>query len=258
MIQQRLTRCKVHRKEKKEHQVKLNTRTILSLLALLALVAGCMQVTTDELMSEERAIELAAADMIDADITMGAGQLTIGGGADPETALFADFTYNIEDLRPQVDYNVAGDGTGQLNVQQPDTVAGPFGEDLQYDWNLQFNEQVPIDLSVNLGAGESTLDLGSLDLAGLDMDIGAGDVIIDLRNVTTGIDASIDGGVGRLQVQLPHDIGVRVEVNGALGEVVVNGLTEQGGAYVNEAYDSTAETLNLTINGGVGQVQLDG
>jgi hypothetical protein len=36
----------------------------------------------------------------------------------------------------------------------------------------------------------------------------------------------------------------------------VRGMTRDGDAYVNEAYGKTAATIDLTVNGGVGEIDL--
>ena len=62
---------------------------------------------------------------------------------------------------------------------------------------MRFNDEVPTDLRVEMGAGESNLDLDSLALTGLDLQMGAGKTTVDLTgDYTRGFDASIEGGVG--------------------------------------------------------------
>jgi hypothetical protein len=48
---------------------------------------------------------------------------------------------------------------------------------------------------------------------------------------------------------------VRVKVNG-LGGVDNGGLKKKGGYYVNEAYGKTPHSLDITVNGGLGNLQL--
>jgi hypothetical protein len=187
---------------------------------------------------------------------MGAGRLSVEGGAD--ALLDAEFTYNLARWQPTVDYAVDG-GRGELVVRQPQGVVRrfPVGE-LRYEWELRLNEGVPIDLEVALGAGESMLDLAGLSLASLEVEMGAGECIVDLAgNWQADIPVSIRGGVGELTVLLPQDMGARIEVAGGLGEVDASGLRVEGDAYTNDAYGESPATLEVEIEGGIGQVNLE-
>ena len=95
-------------------------------------------------------------------------------------------------------------------------------------------------------------------LSHLDLDIGAGSVSLDLRGPWAG-DAEIDiqGGVGETQLQLPQDVGVRVEVERGIGDVDVSGLFREGTAWVNEAFGTAPVTLDITIRAGIGRVVLE-
>jgi hypothetical protein len=63
--------------------------------------------------------------------------------------------------------------------------------------------------------------------------------------------------VGQATVQLPSEVGVRVEAQGGLGEINAEGLQKEGEAYVNDAYGDSEVTLDVDIQGGVGQINLE-
>lgn len=62
------------------------------------------------------------------------------------------------------------------------------------------------------------------------------------------IAASIEGGVGEATVQLPSEIGVRVNAEGPQRE---------GDAHVNDAYGDSDVTLDVDVRGGVGKINLE-
>jgi len=47
---------------------------------------------------------------------------------------------------------------------------------------------------------------------------------------------------------------VRVEAGGVLGQLEIVGLRRQDGAYVNDAYGQSDVTLNVDVQGGVGEL----
>jgi hypothetical protein len=181
--------------------------------------------------------------------------LNLTGGADQ--LMEADFAYNVPDWKPKVNYEVSGD-TGELTVRQGNGGGVRLGGDARNEWDIRFNDEVPTNLSVQMGAGESDLDLDDLTLTGLELEMGAGRTTIDLTgDYERDFVASIQGGVGQATVQLPSEVGVRVEAQGGLGEINAEGLQKEGEAYVNDAYGDSEVTLDVDIQGGVGQINLE-
>jgi hypothetical protein len=109
-----------------------------------------------------------------------------------------------------------------------------------------------------MGAGESDLDLDSLTLTGLDLEIGAGKTTVDLTgDYGQDLDVSIEGGVGEATVQLPSEVGVRVRAEDGLSKINAEGLQREGGSYVNDAYGDSEVILQVDVQGGVGQINLE-
>jgi hypothetical protein len=232
----------------------LRTAAVLALIAAL-LVVGCTKV--GPVQTETQTVDLEGATTARAEVVMGAGRLRVSGGAAPEQILNADFTYNVAAWQPEIDYRVS-DGRGTLSVQQPTVTEAPI-DGARYEWDLRFNEAVPTELYITLGAGESAFDLGTLSLTWLDITMGAGNVSLDLAELQArDLDAQITGGVGKLMVQLPSEVGVRVEVRGGLGRLLVTGLTREDNTYYNDAYGTAEQTLRMRIDGGVGEIELKG
>lgn len=230
---------------------RLGTLLLILTVAAGLLLAGC---ESDPLTEETRTVELGEAVSVLVDITMAAGSLEISDGA---TALMeADFVYNVDEWTPQVNYEVQGQ-EGILTVRQPAGLDINLGDN-RYEWDLEFNGDVPLMIRSKLGAGDSVLDLKGLTLSGLDINIGAGDVDLDLSGAwESGFDGRVRGGVGSVQVLLPSDVGVEVEVTGGLGQVTAVNLRREGNKYFNAAYDESPVTIRLDIEGGVGQVDLE-
>ncbi|HTP70464.1 MAG TPA: toast rack family protein [Dongiaceae bacterium] len=186
-------------------------------------------------------------------VDMPAGELIITGGA--EHLLEADFSQGPSWETPSIDYSVE-DGTGTLNINQPSSKS--FMSNSDNIWKLKLDDEVAIDLKVDMGAGKGDLNLSKLDLTRLQLNIGAGQVNVDLTGERgKDLDASIHGGVGEAIVRLPKNIGVVANVHGGLGSIDVNGLKEEGGRYVNSVYGKAPNTIRLTVEGGIGHIRLD-
>lgn len=223
-------------------------------LLAVALLSGCVSmVTPGDTQTEEQTVEPQGAESAQVAVAMGAGSLNISGGAD--NLMDAEFTYNIEQWQPEVSYTVNG-GRGELSVSQPDNMSVP-NNDVQYSWDVKLTNDLPLTLDVTLGAGESNLDLSELDLEGLSVQTGAGESIVILTgDYSRSFDVSMEGGVGTATLLFNNSVGVQVEVSGGLGSIRAPGFTQDGTTYTNDAYGSADTTLNVSIEGGVGEIQL--
>jgi hypothetical protein len=208
-----------------------------------------------EMRNESRSVQPEDATSVRAHLEMGAGELKVGGAAD--ALMEADFSYNVADWKPQIDYEVSGE-KGELTVKQGSGDEGRLGGGARNDWDLRLNDDVPTDLVVEMGAGESDLDLDSLTLTGLDLQMGAGETTVDLTgDYDRDFDASIEGGVGEATVLVPSKVGVRVRAEGGLGKINAEGFQREGEAYVNDAYGDSDVSLNVDVQGGVGSINLE-
>src|SRR5215217_6513308 len=117
-----------------------------------------------KMQSESRSIQPQNAQSVGADLQMGAGELNITGGADQ--LMEGDFSYNVSEWKPKVTYDVSG-GEGGLLVKQRSAEGAGLSGVARNEWDLRLNDEVPTDLVVQMGAGESDLDLDSLALTGV-------------------------------------------------------------------------------------------
>jgi hypothetical protein len=231
------------------------------MMAAIAVVAGACGTQpggtqqVGEMQSESRSIDAQDADSTRAKLQMGAGELNLTGGADQ--LMEADFSYNVSDWKPKVSYHVSSE-EGELVVKQGSGGGVRLGGDARNEWDIRLNDEVPTDLVVQMGAGESDLDLDSLTLTGLDLQMGAGKTTVDLTgDYEQNFDASIQGGVGEATVMLPSEVGVKAKAEGGLGKINAEGLQREGEAYINDAYGDTDVSLNVDIKGGIGQINLE-
>lgn len=224
----------------------------LTLVAIVVL-AGCTVYATAR--HDLRRIDAQGAQSARVEIHMGAGHLNLNGGAD--ALLEADFVYNPPDWKPEMTYAVQ-DGQGELVVSQPEQLH-PLGLGVnRYEWTLNLNNQTPLQVKIDLGAGETKLILGDLNLSRLELNSGAGSALVDLSGTrAANLDVRVQMGVGSLTLRLPRTVGVRVELSGGLGDNDSTGLIPLDGALVNEAYGQSDAQMNVNITGGVGAVTFE-
>jgi N-terminal domain of toast_rack, DUF2154/Domain of unknown function (DUF5668) len=208
---------------------------------------------------DTQAIELGGAKSVSASIEMPSGMLTISGNS--PRLLDANFSYERPADRPKLDYQVSGDqGELKITAQDENTththIVGVGGDDS--DWNLQFGGGVPLELKIEMGAGQSDLRLNGMDVSHLDVEMGAGELNLDLTGERkSSLSGKIEGGAGTATIRLPKDIGVRVQASGGIGSVTAQGLKRDGDTYTNDAYGKTPASIDMSVEGGVGQIRLE-
>jgi N-terminal domain of toast_rack, DUF2154/Cell wall-active antibiotics response 4TMS YvqF len=201
---------------------------------------------------ESRSVDLDRSERVRVELKMPFGELDVGGGA--QKLVDADFTYNVAAWKPDLRYRASGPAA-DLILEQPGP--GFSGGNVKNRWDLRFNDKVPLDFRVGLGAGEARLNIGGLSLRSVDLEMGAGTLRLDLRG-TPGKDYSVRvrGGVGEATVYLPKEIGVSATASGGIGEISATGLSKSGNRYFNDAYERAAVRIRLDIQGGVGSIRL--
>ena len=221
-------------------------------LLLLGLAAACDE--PRNMMRETKTVDLEGAARAEVGLHMGAGEMHLRA-AQQAALLEASFEFNRERNRPEVDYRLFGD-KGILEVRHARRHGVNFGT-TRNRWDLTLGQAVPLDLTIDLGAGQSDIDLRGLKLERVEIDMGVGEVDLDLRGPhASGFLVKIDGGIGSAKLALPAEVGVRVKVDGGIGSVSAHGLTKQAGAYVNDAYGKSPVTIEIDIDAGIGSLDL--
>jgi hypothetical protein len=126
--------------------------------------------------TERRSVDLEGAESVRTDLSMSTGDILVGGGA--EDLMDATFTYNVPHWKPEISYRGLA-GQKELKVQQPDVPVPAIGN-VQNDWEVLLNDDVPMYLSVSNGSADRQIDLGSLSLKSLFLEYSSGDVVADL------------------------------------------------------------------------------
>jgi hypothetical protein len=240
----------------KEKQAMKTNRILIAIVLIGALLlSSCAsRARVGALQTESQSVELGDAKSVRVEITFGAGDLEVKGGA--QKLLESDFIYNVAKLKPEVKYT---DGT--LVVSQPGARGLPALQgitDYRNEWSLRLNDKAPMDLSVEMGAGTSNLQLAGLSLTQLNVNQGAGESTIDLSgDWARDLDATIEAGAAGLTVRLPKDIGARVKVESGPHTIETTDLTQDGDAYTNAAYGTSDATVQVNLKAGIGLINLE-
>jgi hypothetical protein len=191
-------------------------------------------------------------------IMMGAGEFTLGGGAGSDQLMQATVYSNAAEWQP--DILSFGNGTGKTvtMIEKGNTSRGWFAGHSPTKWEVRVNEIVPLDLNVEVGAGESRLNLGSLNLTSLVISNGAGETTIDLAGYHGGqFTGAIHNGVGDLTLRVTQGSNTRVLLHHGVGDVTIRGFEKKDETYTTAGFSPALPVTEFTISQGVGSIQLE-
>jgi hypothetical protein len=196
--------------------------------------------------------DLQGAETVSATLQLGAGRLNVSGGSGH--LLNANFHFDRKWDNPKVDYHVSGSkGILEVNQESGSSNFAPTDN----TWDLNFSNDVPLELRVKMGAGQGNLRLRGMDVTNIDLQMGAGQVELDLTGPRkSDLNVSVKGGVGQATIRLPKDVGVLAHASGGIGSISAEGLHENGNEYRNDAYGKTPHSIKLDVQGGIGEIEL--
>jgi hypothetical protein len=198
-------------------------------------------------------VAAGGAELVKASISIGAGELEIGPGA--SGLLDASFHYSRNLGRPIARYEV-NDRIGRLRVESADTGGSISGKRVN-EWRLKFNEGIPLEFEVHVGAGESRLNLSALTVRRVGVRVGAGEATLVLGHPDRDVEVEVTGGVGEATVRLPADQSAVASAAGGLGSIEVKSMEARDGQYYSRGYDPAKPTWHIRVRGGVGTIRLE-
>ena len=225
------------------------TRSAATCVAAVGLAACELSGPVGPLVHEHQVVERGAATSARVEIGMTAGDLFVKSGA--KTLFDGDFDFNVPTLKPVITYTVDG-STGALKVTQ-ESASGNY----ENRWQLNLDETTPIDLRVTLGAGDSQLELGRINLQSLTVRLGAGDVTLDLRGTPKkSYSVNVETGAGDTTIRLPASVGISASTTGLIGDANVSGLEKRDGRWINAQAEASPVTIDLNVKHAIGDLRL--
>ncbi len=235
-------------------------RTSVAAVAIVALTAGGWAMTERDgpLRGRSADVGIALGDTgrADVDLDMGAGRLHLAGVAEPGEVvsgtvglsrgqrLIADGAERGDVVRARV----AAEGQWFRLGVNPTNVQ---------PWNLRLTDEVPVQLRVATGIGETRLDLSSLILDEARLDVGIGRTVVTLPDQGRPR-VRVDGGIGETVVRIPEGIAARIAVTTGIGAATVDDdFVRAGEVYTSPGWEDADDRLDVVVDSGIGAVRVE-
>jgi hypothetical protein len=182
----------------------------------------------------------------------GAGRLHIQAGASSSELLNGAFGAEVDSSS-----HLEGDQMQVKLRNSPHFWAWYPGESL--DWDIRLNGEIPLYLKIDSGASSSTLDLTSLKVIDLDIDTGASSTEVNLPANAGNTRVDIDSGASSVNLRVPMGVAARIRVKSGIASINIDSsrfLHQDGGLYQSADYDTAANRADITIDTGVGSVEV--
>jgi len=183
----------------------------------------------------------------------GAGRLNVSGGAAETELLHGTFGGGLD-----IQSNPGGDRL-DVKLRTPSQVWNWWpGEGL--DWDVHLTAAVPLSLRIDTGASASLLDLSGLKVTDLDIDSGASSTELTLPAAAGDTHVDIDTGASSLKIHVPQGVAARIRVKSGVASVNIAAARfprQDGGLYLSADYPTAANKADITIDAGVGSIEID-
>src|SRR5262249_9190706 len=145
-------------------------------IAAMGALTGCGDWSEQlgETRHENHAIALDKSELVRVNLKMGVGELMVASGT--SKLMEGEYSWDFASGEPVIDYRPGA--PADLTISQR---GGGHASNGKCTWEIKLSESVPLEVEAKLGVGEAHLDFGKLDLRRLDINMGVGELMLDLK-----------------------------------------------------------------------------
>ena len=164
------------------------------------------------------------AESAEINLNLEVGETTIHPLSDENTLIDAELAHLGD-----VTFTVTGEQHPIVNLEHSEhfsfrwlNPANWFSHFSDLNWDIGLSPRLPTRLNVNGGAGKSVLNLDGINLTGLGVKSGLGEVDLTLPATTESYDAQLTGGVGEFKITISRGAAINLDIKGGVGEFKIN------------------------------------
>ncbi len=234
---------------------------LASFVAILLLVgavgaAAFFFVADEESFVSEISEPLDGAEFLELEVEFGAGELRISdlpaGSTDLLQAKLSGYGSNAEVV------SRVTRSENRAEVKLENVQNSFFNIDINRELEVKIASDVEIDLLIQSGAGDISIDLERLRVTNLDLEAGAVSAELVTPAQAGFTDATIGIGAASLEITVPEDVAARIRVDAGMSSVDIDDrFPKVNGVHESPGYDAAAHRLNLEVVGGAASIEVE-
>lgn len=195
-----------------------------------------------------------------AEVNIGASVGTLQIEALPESAYLVEGKIWLPQGESMTqDFTLTGKkATFTLGNESTSVNVGPFigGWSTQRFWKLGLNPDVPLQLDLGLGMGETDIDLSGLTVDDLETDLGIGEAMITLPE-EGHFQARIESAIGQTTIYIPEGMAARVHIDtGIAGRSLPQEYQCQEDLCTSPGYETADNRVELEVSQAIGHIAI--
>lgn len=181
----------------------------------------------------------------------GAGRLNVRSGAATGELLNGTFGNGL-DYKSRID-----GGRQEVKLRTPSQMWMWYPGD-SLDWDVHLTRDLTLSLKIDSGASASVIDLSDLKVTDIDIDTGASSTELTLPAAAGNTRVDIDTGASSLKLTIPAGVAASIRTKTGLSSVNVAARFPRigDGLYQSADYAAAANRADITIDAGVGSVEI--
>ena len=220
-------------------EVAIIAASLIYVAAAPPLPFGASAVNTGAFVSEQT-VAREDASQLSLILGYGAGKLSVKGGA----ADLVTVKSTHEDIELQRSVRAASSASVDVRSVTPQfLVVGA-----QRAWDVTVPSDIPVAMTLNLGAGDFRLDLSTVRVTTATINNGASNLELMLPVPRGNVPITISTGASSVVLQVPAGVQYEVRVTGALNSVT--------GDQTSSGYAAASDRLTITISSGVSSITI--
>lgn len=181
---------------------------------------------------------------------MGSGELYVNGGNLPllEASLPKDLVTLKHEVKENTDLVTIEDENTSFNLKR--------STEAVYDLTLSENQSW--EISIDTGAIDALLDLRTLSVSEVLVNMGAGDIELVLSDLSDHMAVEINSGASDITISVPRSVGFSLEMGSVINDVAIEGAYKKvEGGYESSNYDKRNRHIDIKIASAVTSVSVE-
>jgi hypothetical protein len=150
----------------------------------------------------------------------------------------------------------AGTADVELGLTGSVVMPGFWGTNRDMGWDFALTDDIPLDLSMDMGVGRVELDLTELTMEEVNLDFGVGEAIVRIPDHGQ-ITVNIDSGIGQTTIIIPETMAAQIEIDeGLSGHTIPVKYEHDGDMYTSPDFDTAEDYVEIYVGQAIGQVSI--